>query len=78
MRLRVIVRRHGLPDTPIVWAADAKSTIYEFLEKINEIIPLESSEGGWDVADYACELQGYELLHFQPVDTVLKEEDEVL
>ena len=84
MRLRVTVRRHGLPETPILWSIDtnASPTVYQLLEQINEVIPIET-DGQWGLEDYAVELKGanginYECLHFQPVDSVLKEEDEVM
>lgn len=84
MRLRIIVRRHGLPETPIVWAIDTTGapTVSQLLEQINDIIPIES-DGEWGLEDYAVELKGvdgvnYECLHFQPVASVMKEDDEVL
>ncbi|KAI9055804.1 hypothetical protein LZ554_000744 [Drepanopeziza brunnea f. sp. 'monogermtubi'] len=84
MRLRVTVRRHGLPDTSIVWSIDTSSspTIYQLLEQINGIVPVET-DGQWGLEDYAVELKGsngvnYECLHFQPVASVMKEEDEVI
>lgn len=84
MRLRIIVRRHGLPETPIVWVIDATAapTVSQLLEQINDIIPIES-DGEWGLEDYAVELKGvndvnYECLHFQPVASVMKEDDEVL
>ncbi|EKD17086.1 uncharacterized protein L3040_000388 [Drepanopeziza brunnea f. sp. 'multigermtubi'] len=84
MRLRVTVRRHGLPDTSIVWSIDTSTspTIYQLLEQINGIVPVET-DGQWGLEDYAVELRGsngvnYECLHFQPVASVMKEEDEVI
>lgn len=84
MRLRVTVRRHGLPDTPIVWSIDTSTspTVYQLLEQINSIVPVET-DGQWGLEDYAVELKGsnganYECLHFQPVVSVMKEEDEVM
>jgi len=81
MRLRVTVRRHGLPDTSIIWVVDSSAapTVFQLLE---HIIPIES-DGEWGLDDYAVELKGpsgsnYECLHFQPVASVMKEEDEVL
>ncbi len=78
------MRRHGLPDTPIIWTIDTSvgPTVYQLLEQINEIIPIES-DGEWGLEDYAVELKGstginYECLHFQLVANVMKEEDEVL
>lgn len=77
-----MVKRHGLPDTPIVWAVDGDLTISQILEQINEVIPLESG-GDWGLEDYAFELQGssgsgFECLHFQLAKQILKDEDEVV
>lgn len=84
MRLRVTVRRHNLPDCPIVWDVNTSTsapTVLQLLEEINEVIPVESTE--WGMEDYAVEVKGkegvnYECLHFQPVGKVMKEEDEVM
>jgi hypothetical protein len=82
MRLRITVRRHGLPETPIIWNVDLEtSTIAQLLEQVNDIIPIESSE--WGFEDYAVELKGsdgvnFECLHFQQVGKVMKEDDEVM
>ncbi|KAE8452736.1 hypothetical protein EG329_013008 [Mollisiaceae sp. DMI_Dod_QoI] len=86
MRLRLTVRRHGLPDAPVVWIVDTSSspspTISQLLEAVNEAIPIES-DGDWGLEDYAVELKGtnganYECLHFQHVAAVMKEDDEVI
>lgn len=76
------MRRHGLPETPVIWNVDNHtSTISQLLEQVNEVVPLESGE--WGLEDYAVELKSdngvsYECLHFQPVGKVMKEEDEVM
>jgi hypothetical protein len=84
MRLRLNIRRNGLPETPIIWVIDtsAAPTIYQLLEQVNETIPIES-DGEWGLEDYAVEIKGsngfnYECLHFQPISSVMKEEDEVM
>lgn len=84
MRLHLIVRRHGLPLTRVLWttgglapvhsSADT-STISQLLEQVNDIIPLESEE--WGLEDYAVEVGGFECLHFHEANQVLKENDEV-
>ena len=82
MRLRLTVKRHGLPDTPIVWTVELTSiTISKLLEEVNYAIPIES--GDWGFEDYAVELRGtdgvnFECLHYQPVGKVFKEDDEVM
>jgi hypothetical protein len=82
MRLKLLVRRHNLPDTAVVWAIDASTdpTISQLLEQVTEIIPLES-DGEWGLEDYSVEVKGsasnFECLHFQHVNTILHEDDEV-
>jgi hypothetical protein len=83
MRLRLIVKRHGLPDAAVAWAVDTSEnpTVSQLLEQVNEIIPLEYG-GEWGLEDYAVEVRGketnYECLHFQPVKAILHEDDEVM
>jgi hypothetical protein len=83
MRLRLVVKRHSLPDTPVAWAVDISSnpTISQLLEQINEVLPLESG-GDWGLEDYSVEITGstanFECLHFQPVASILHEDDEVM
>jgi hypothetical protein len=83
MRLRLLIRRHALPDTAVVWAVDnaENPTISQLLEAINEVIPLESG-GDWGLEDYSVEIKGsgtnFECFHFQLVKTILHEDDEVL
>ena len=83
MRLRLTVRRHGLPDATIIWVIDTTSspTIAQLLEQVNDAIPIESGEWGYE--DYAVEVKGandvnYECLHYQLVNKVLKDEDEIV
>lgn len=87
MRLRLLIKRNGLPATPIIWdpsstGADARTlTIAQLLEQVNEVVPLESGE--WGLEDYAVEIVGsagtnFECLHFQPVEKVIREQDEVV
>ena len=89
LRLRVAVQRHGVPDVRFVWpcARPADLTVAQLLAQINDVVPLESGE--WGLEDYAVELvasaadapavaRGYECLHFQQVQHILKDEDQVL
>jgi hypothetical protein len=83
LRLRLAVRRNGLPEVNVVWPVLVQSglTIANLLEQVNEVLPLESAD--WGLEDYAVELQGnggssYECLHFQPLQSVLKDDDQVL
>lgn len=86
MRLQLTVQRHGLPPTQILWTVGAAAkppnvalattiTICQFLEQVNEIIPLEADE--WGLEDYAVEVRGFECLHFSELSQVLREDDEV-
>jgi hypothetical protein len=83
MRLRLVVRRHNLPDAAVVWVVELSDnpTISQLLEQVNEVIPLESG-GEWGLEDYSVELTGsgtnFECLHFQLVRSILQEDDEVL
>lgn len=83
MRLRLVVKRHDLPDVAIVWPVDESGgvIISQLLEQVNEVIPLES-EGEWGLEDYAVEVRGkeanYECLHFQNIKSILHEDDEVM
>ncbi|KAJ4267218.1 hypothetical protein NW762_003319 [Fusarium torreyae] len=83
IRLRLVVRRHSVPEVKLVWPCVASEdlTVSKLLAQVNEVIPLES--GDWGLEDYAVELpdgkgDSFELLHFQPVGKVLKEDDQVL
>ncbi|KAL8366482.1 hypothetical protein RB595_004993 [Gaeumannomyces hyphopodioides] len=82
MRLRLVVRRHGLPDTRVLFSIslDGDPTIAHFLELVNATVPLESDD--WGLDDYAVELRNpaggaFEALHFQPVASILQQDEEV-
>ena len=86
MRLQLTVQRHGLPPAYVLWtlasavrppllAAGNGITISQFLEQVNEVIPLESED--WGLEDYSVEVRGFECLHFCELNQVLKEDDEV-
>ena len=86
MRLRLTVRRHGLPDANILWSSNGlplgsegsndKATIAQLLTQINEVIPLESED--WGLEDYVIELGGFECVHFSTLESVLKDDDTVV
>ena len=86
MRLQLTVQRHGLPAVQVLWtstsavrppllAAGNSITISQFLEQVNEVLPLESDD--WGLEDYSVEVRGFECLHFSELNQVLKEDDEV-
>ncbi len=84
MRLQLIIQRQALPPTYILWnVAGPRNvdktgngiTISQFLEQVNDIIPLESED--WGLEDYAVEVAGFECLHFSELGTVLRDEDQV-
>lgn len=83
IRLRLVIRRHALPEVKLVWPCTASDdlTIARLLAAVNEVIPLESAH--WGLEDYAVELAdqqaaNFECLHFQRVNQVLKHDDQVL
>ncbi|KAG5943553.1 hypothetical protein E4U59_000264 [Claviceps monticola] len=83
IRLRLAVRRHGVPEVKLVWPCErsADLTIAKLVASVNEVVPLECSE--WGLEDYAVELVGadgdsYECLHFQLVAQILKDEDQLI
>ncbi|KAF9769032.1 hypothetical protein IL306_013588 [Fusarium sp. DS 682] len=83
IRLRLVIRRHAVPEVKLVWPCVANDdlTVARLLALVNEVVPLESAD--WGLEDYVVELydgkgDSFELLHFQPVGKVLKEDDQVL
>ncbi|KAK4121162.1 hypothetical protein N657DRAFT_601025, partial [Parathielavia appendiculata] len=82
MRLRLVVRRHALPEVRVVFVVqlDTDPTIVNLLEQVNEIVPLESND--WGLEDYAVELRdssghAFDCLHFQQVSLVLNNDEQV-
>ncbi|ROV96059.1 hypothetical protein VPNG_09172 [Cytospora leucostoma] len=82
LRLRLIVRRNGLPDSRILFNVPLAHdpTIANLVELVNDTIPLETEE--WGLEDYAVELHdkdghAFECLHFQSVASLLDKDDEV-
>ena len=82
MRLQLNIQRHGLPPANVLWtvpppavAAGAGTTISQFLEQVNDVVPLEADE--WGLEDYAVEVKGFECFHFSELNQVLREDDEV-
>ncbi|KAL2204320.1 hypothetical protein CC79DRAFT_1400520 [Sarocladium strictum] len=83
MRLRLVVRRHGLPEVKIVWPCTSPEdlTVAGLLGEVNEVITLEGTD--WGLEDYAVELgdqdgSSFECLHFQQVSKILKHDDQVI
>ncbi|KAI5925215.1 hypothetical protein F4810DRAFT_709018 [Camillea tinctor] len=82
MRLRLVVRRNGLPEARLMWNVHLENnpTIANLLEQLNEDVPLEG--GQWGLEDYVVELHdsdgtSFECLHYQPVRNVLNTDDRV-
>ncbi|KAK1756688.1 hypothetical protein QBC47DRAFT_377443 [Echria macrotheca] len=82
LRLRLVVRRHALPEVRVVFSIRLENdpTIANLLEKVDEVIPLESSD--WGLEDYTVELRdaqgrGFDCMHFQQVSDVLKNDEEI-
>ncbi|VUC20953.1 unnamed protein product [Clonostachys rosea] len=83
IRLRLTIRRHGIPEVKLVWPCVASEdfTIAKLLSQVNDVIPLESDQ--WGFEDYAVELadasgDNFECLHYQRVAAVFKNDDQVL
>ncbi|WYZ41248.1 hypothetical protein EsH8_V_000143 [Colletotrichum jinshuiense] len=83
LRLRLVVRRHGVPDVKLLWNATVNEdlTISRLLAQVNEVIPLES--GDWGLEDYAAELKdasgdAFECVHYHLVSKLFKDDDQVL
>lgn len=85
MRLQLTIHRQGIPPVHVLWtlshtrpplaAAGSSIITSQFLEQVNEIIPLESED--WGLEDYVVEVRGFECLHFWELGQVLKEDDAV-
>ncbi|KAL7276440.1 hypothetical protein RUND412_000579 [Rhizina undulata] len=82
MRIRVVINRYLLPPTKIWWDLDSSfapgedRTVFVFLGKVSAIIPLDA--GNWGLEDYAVEIDGFEILHFQEIETVVRDGDQVV
>lgn len=122
MRFHLLIQRHGLPATRILWTTTASApshsrgpdssvksgptqtnppapaavpgngnlngeyTIAQFLEDVNEVVPLETEtglfdneySGQWGLEDYVVEVGGSECLHYMEVEELLRDGDEVV
>lgn len=94
MRLQLQILRHALPPVNIIHTTGTgptshtrsrDSTIAALLQDVNDLVPLESSDGEWGLEDYVVEVAAtadqettYECLHFQPCEAVLRDDDEVV
>lgn len=57
----------------------------DLLLDVNDLVPLESADGEWGLEDYVVEVQAtadqesyYECLHYQTIDSALREDDELV
>src|ERR1700761_4803905 len=94
MRLQLLIQRYGLPAVTILYTTGTgpsshttspSATIAALLLDVNDLVPLESSDGEWGLEDYVVETAAtgdqeltYECLHFQTIESVLREDDEVV
>lgn len=83
LRLRLVVRRHNLPEVRVLFSISLQDepTIASLLEQVNDTVPLESPD--WGLDDYVVEIEdshghAFECLHFQPVNTILDRDEEVI
>ncbi|KAK5087275.1 hypothetical protein LTR70_007013 [Exophiala xenobiotica] len=86
MRLRVTVQRHELPEVRHLFNTTAAhgpgkqriETVAELVSAVNTVVPLESSDGEWGLEEYLVEVNDYECLHYQELQDVLRDDDEVV
>ncbi|KAF2169317.1 hypothetical protein M409DRAFT_65021 [Zasmidium cellare ATCC 36951] len=79
MRLRLRIERNELPAVNVLWTVDPtalKQTISQFLQRVDERVPLEGES--WGLEDYAVAVGGYEAFHYSEVGQVFQNEDEVV
>jgi hypothetical protein len=84
MRLRLIIQRPELPPVKLLW--DTESSFYAsdsrlvstLVSRVNDVFPLLFDNTGLSLDNYVVELDGFECLHFQPVDKVFRDGDEVM
>jgi len=82
MRIRLSINRYSLGTTKIWWDTASVNegrpgtTISMLLENVNEVCQLETEK--WGLEDYVVEMGGWEVLHFQRVEGLLREGDEVV
>lgn len=84
MRLRLIVQRPELPPVKLLWDTDSTFNpgearlVSTLVSRVNDVFPLLFDRNGLSLESYVVELGGFECLHFQPVDAVFKDGDEVV
>ena len=81
MRLRLVIRRHEMLDLRILWSLEEVGsgdfgTISNLLHRVDEMFSLVNDSCGLE--EYVVELDGFECLHFSPLSTVFKDNDEVV
>lgn len=75
MRIKLEVLRQDLPPVKVLWSVTPHMLASQLLEKIDEHFPLESDD--WGFEDYAVQLDGYEILHYMPLDNLLDQDSHV-
>jgi hypothetical protein len=81
MRIRLCVNRYLLPPVKIWWDTSSfepgdDHTVSTFLARISQIVPLEHSQ--WGLEDYVVEIEGFEVLHFQVLEAIVRDCDQVV
>lgn len=81
MRLYLSISRHKLPSVSLVWKVSSEArdttTVAQFLDQVDAVIPLRDEASSWTVKDYVVSLGGYECLHWQRITDVMENGDEV-
>ncbi|KAI9888530.1 MAG: hypothetical protein M1814_006830 [Vezdaea aestivalis] len=86
MRLNLTIHRNGLAPCSLVWTPEGfgsrlgipvHASIDEFLQQVNEIVPLESDD--WGLEDYVVSVNGpWHCLHFHELWRAFRDGDQVL
>lgn len=81
MRLRLTIRRHRMMDIRILWSLEEVGrgdfgTVAHLLHRVDEMFGLTNGTNGLE--EYTVEFDGFECLHFSPIATILKDNDEVV
>lgn len=84
MRLRLIIQRPELPPVKLLWDTESSFStsdarlVSTLVSRVNDVFPLLFDNTGLSLDNYVVELDGFECLHFQPVDKVFRDGDEVM
>ena len=84
MRLRLIIQRPELPPVKLLWDTDTgfhasdEKLVSTLIARVHDVFPLLFQDTGYGLEGYVVEIDGFECLHFQPVEKVFKDGDQVM